>query len=353
MKCKQLIIYIFVALILLSLFGCADVSDDGNSTDLPGSGEISGEITTYALAETEAGTETDAAQTEPESSAPSAPVVDVSEVIFYNRYPDGRKIYDDPEISDLAIKALEERFSDCSSIKVIGVSMSRNQSPDYYKYDVIADGRGFVLTLTFDNEITIDPYEWDGLIADSEDGLLPIEAPEHVVANKGEYSFSLNGRQWVLGRDGLMCDGEKFELCYLNSERVIDVTLADVNGDGTKELFVICDRRPSSNGDHYLYVYDLKNQKKLLLSLPSVFYCGNHLRPSAGGTPSDCMFITANKKGEMVFVDYTYIYPYNNKNVFVYKVKYDASAESLRFVAVCDYYSESYMLNLEDERITG
>ena len=59
MKLRSLFVYMLAALMLLSLFGCADVSGGGSSTDLPGSGDQSGEITTNAVTETEAGTGTE------------------------------------------------------------------------------------------------------------------------------------------------------------------------------------------------------------------------------------------------------------------------------------------------------
>ena len=359
MKCKQLIIHLLVTLMLLSLFGCADISGDGNGTDLPGSGEISGEITTDAVTETEAGTETDAAQTEPETSAPSAAVVDLSEITYYWYKEDGEK--KNPEVSDLAIKAMEEYFAGFGSVKVTGLLMSKkvneeNKSvPHHYTYDIEADGRKYTLEMTFDNEITIAPYLFDDLIAESEEGLVPVRPDDMYYywtdANK---VLSFNGHSWTVKEGELLCDGT---VVFKTGVIIKNVVAADIDGNGIKEALILSKLDYNDDMLMVLYVFDTITGK-VIQRIPQVIGASQRIRYE-GGSIADYgkKLVSVNKEGELVMADYRILLPGVEPESEwdkgrVYKVCYDPSSEHLRLVFVREFEFDSGIAP-DDERIIG
>lgn len=355
MKCKYLLIYILAAFMLLSLFGCADVSGDGNSTDLPGSGDQSGEITTDAV--TEAGTEADAGQTEQGAAAPSAAVVDLLEITYYWYKEDGEKKY--PEVSDLAIKALEEYFAGCGSVKVTGLLMTKetneeNKSvPHHYTYDVEADGRKYTLKMTLDNEITIAPYRYDDLIAESEEGLIPVRPSSEAIGAWWNTlrEFTLNGHKWTFGSSGeLLCNGENVG----KSASIKYLYLADVDGNGTEEIISIYSLTPETT-NYTVGVYDPISDT-MMQYIPSVHAASKRIREASGSiTYGARKELSVSKNGELLLVDYwdSSLPKEERATADVYKIMYDPSSGHVRLYHVRSFPLDTMGINPDDERITG
>ena len=343
MKPRNTIIYLLIALIILSLFGCAEQPGVTGESAMPGDSEQS-----------ETTPETTDGELSVQTGVRSSADIDISEMVIYERR--GMRA----ELSDLALKALSERFEGCSSVSVDGIRIvtkveGNNEVPDYYSYDVEADGNKYTLDITFDNEITIYPYIYENLVADSEEGLLPVILSEELQGNiSGKYKYAsfpveldLGGHNWTVNEHGpMLCDRVSIFDGWASTPQ--NFCLTDFNRDGVKDILIVAGMSSSMPFYFAFAAVDTKNCSVIWDNLYySVYALSARKRTEYGDPVTGRMKLAVNKEGELLLLDEPLI---SKAGTYEYKVCYDPRVEKIRFVFIQKFDEE---VRPDDVRVTG
>ena len=319
---------LFSIFLLLPLFGCANVPGDRPGTEKPGEGEMTSDVA------------------DSESAAPvqtgvrSAEDIDVSETVLYERNSCR------PELSDLALEALAERFAGSSSVRVTGVRVVFRSElyqeypklykdvPDYYSYDVEVDNVKYTLDITFDNEISIYPYEYADLFAESEEGLLPVIFSEELQGNiSGKYKrivlpveLDLGGHKWTVEDDGtVLRDGTTVFKGTLGG--IQNLCLTDFNRDGVQDIVIVVLLNPSMDHDYAFVAIDTKGGRVIWDNDNySIYGLNKRIRYEYGLLLISKMRLAVNRNGELVLLDH----PVGKTETYEYKICYDSVTDKIK-----------------------
>lgn len=325
MKFRNKIVFLLIALISLSLFGCAKQPGGTGESAMPGDSEQS-----------ETTPETTDGELSVQTGVRSSADIDLSELVVYERFDQT------PVLCDAALDALAKRFEGYESVRVTGILFETRVEnhqvvPDYYSCDVIADGEKYTMDITFDEKISIYPYEYGEIVAENTEGLLPVMSGQEIEGNiSGKYKMigfpvelTVGGHKWTVEENGeTRCDGSVVVNGY---SRIYNLYLTDVDRDGTEDIILII-RVSEEMESRFLFAVVDGKEGRMLNGIIAVWVLSERVRDSFGLLKGNKMMLALSAESELLLLDEPKAGA--DSKTRIYKVCYDPLADDIRFVYV-------------------